>query len=470
MGVMQAAAAPVAEAPEVEAAAPVGVAEPEVEEPAVVEEPEAVREPEPVLAEAAPAPEPAAPAPAPVAAPQLPADADTEAIVQATAEVVLSSIRRALGAALVELGGTAPAAVSAPVAPPVAEPSAPAVEAPPVAAPPKRARPVVPPWSEDRETSLEVPKEKWTGEVREVTLGATAAEGGTRTTTVTVGGQTAMPFLDFECEMPHRPVVAIEIQDRKPDDWSPLLMEAWGDVMDDPSEWAKAAERAGADLIALQLSLTDADGEPNTPEHARAVVREVLKATGLPLIVLGPGQVDADNELLVPVAEEAAGERIAMGLCEEKNYRTIVAAALAHGHLVTARTAMDVNLAKQLNILISDMGLPPERILMDPTSAGVGYGMEYGFSVMERLRLAALQGDSMTQLPMIVTVGYEAWRQKEAKVGEGVPEAWGDWEERAINWETVTAATLVESAADIVVLRHPESVRRIRKMVDELMG
>jgi acetyl-CoA decarbonylase/synthase complex subunit delta len=220
----------------------------------------------------------------------------------------------------------------------------------------------------------------------------------------------------------------------------------------------------------LQLGLTGADGEPNTAESARAVVRKVLKATGLPLIVQGPGQVDADNELLVAVAEEGAGERLVLGVCEEKNYRTIIAAALAHGQLVVARTAMDVNLAKQLNILISDMGLPPDRILMDPTSAGVGYGMEYGFSVMERLRLAALQGDSMTQLPMIVTVGYEAWRQKESKVGEGVPEAWGDWEERAINWETVTAATLVESAADVVVLRHPDSVRRIHRMIGELMG
>ena len=131
---------------------------------------------------------------------------------------------------------------------------------------------------------------------------------------------------------------------------------------------------------------------------------------------------------------------------------------------------MDVNLAKQLNILISDMGLPPERILMDPTCAGVGYGMEYGYSVMERLRLSALQGDSMTQMPMIVTVGYEAWRQKETKVGEGVPEAWGDWKERAINWESVTAAALVESGADLIVLRHPESVRRIQMMNDELTG
>jgi acetyl-CoA decarbonylase/synthase complex subunit delta len=156
-------------------------------------------------------------------------------------------------------------------------------------------------------------------------------------------------------------------------------------------------------------------------------------------------------------------------LCEDKNYRTIVAGALANEHLVIARTAMDVNLAKQLNILISDMGLPLDRIIMDPTCAGVGYGMEYGYSVMERLRLAALQGDTMTQLPMLVTVGFEAWRQKESKFGEGVPEAWGEWKERAINWEALTAAALVESGADILMLRHPESVQRIHKMIAELM-
>jgi acetyl-CoA decarbonylase/synthase complex subunit delta len=338
-------------------------------------------------------------------------------------------------------------------------------EAPPLARP---VRPAAAPWTQERE-SLDILREKWMGEVLEVTLGATEADGGTRSKTVAVGGQTAMPFLDFEGEFPHEPVVAIEVQDRKPEGWSPLLLEAWGDAVNDPGDWAKAAEEAGADLIALQLSLTDADGNPNTPKNARAAVRKVLDATGLPLIVMGPGQVEADNELLVPVAEEASGERIALGFCEEKNYRTIVAAALAHDQLVIARSAMDVNLAKQLNILISDMGLDMDRILMDPTCAAVGYGMEYGYSVMERLRLAALQDDKMTQLPMMVTVGYEAWRQKESKVGDDVPEAWGEWEERALNWEALTAAALVESAADIVVLRHPESVRRIHKMIDQLM-
>jgi acetyl-CoA decarbonylase/synthase complex subunit delta len=407
--------------------------------------------------------------------------ADMQQLAEMTAGIVIDRFRSAMIAALRELGGEVTAALPearmsvapAPPAPKVEEAAAPDEEEEEIEAPPvevRRPRPEVPPWSEDKEADVEVPRERWTGQVREITLGATEADGGTRTQTVTVGGQTTLPFLDFEGDVGRPPAIGIEIQDKKPEDWSPLLLEAWGDVMNDPAEWAKAAEKAGADLILLQLSLQDANGEPNTAGKARDTVRQVLEATGLPLIVLGPGQVEADNELLVAVAEEAAGERIVLGLCEEKNYRTIAAASLAHDQLVIASTAMDVNLAKQLNILISDMGLPLDRIVMDPTCAGVGYGMEYGYSVMERLRLAALQGDKMTQLPMIVIVGKEAWRQKEAKTDEGVPEAWGDWDERAINWETVTAATLVESAADILVLRHPESVRRIHQMLDELGG
>jgi len=240
-------------------------------------------------------------------------------------------------------------------------------------------------------------------------------------------------------------------------------------VSDDPVKWAKAAEEAGADLIVLALSATCKNGDPNTPEAAVSATKAVLGASGLPLIVFGPGQAELDNLLLVAIAEANKGERLVLGICEDKNYRTIVATAMANGHLISARTPMDVNLAKQLNILISDMGFPLDRILMDPTTGALGYGIEYGFSAMERLRLAALQGDSMTQLPMIVTPGYEAWKTKESKVGEGVPDSWGDWLQRAINWETITAMTLIESGADIVVLRHPESLRRIKAAIDELM-
>jgi len=312
--------------------------------------------------------------------------------------------------------------------------------------------------------------EKWSGKVIELTLGATAAKGGTRTSTLTIGGESTLPYMYTEGSMPNPPAVAIEIVDKKPADWSPLLAEAWGDVMDDPAKWAAAAEKTGAKAILLRLSTTKNDDTPNTADNVRATVRSVLKATGLPLIVYGPGQTELDNEFLVAAAEEGKGERLVLGLCEEKNYRTIVASAMANEQMVIASTAMDVNLAKQLNILISDMGLPLERILMDPTCAAVGYGLEYGYSVMERLRVAALTGDKMTQLPMIVTVGNEAWRQKESRVGTDVPEAWGNWKERAINWETLTAAALVESAANLIVLRHPESVRRIQTMIDELVA
>jgi len=316
---------------------------------------------------------------------------------------------------------------------------------------------------------IEIPKDKWPGSVRTVTLGATSGEGGTRSKTITVGGETTLPFLQFEATIPNKPVVAIEIKDRKPDDWSSLLGKAWGDAMLNPGDWSREAEKAGADIIVLALSVNDEKGVQTTPEKAVNSVKSVLNACGLPLIVFGPGQVDLDNELLVPISEATKGEKIVLGICEDKNYRTIVATAMANGHLVTARTPMDVNLSKQLNILITDMGMPADRILMDPTTGALGYGIEYGYSVMERLRLAALQGDAMTQLPMIVTPGFEAWKTKEAKVGDGVPASWGDWKERSINWETLTAVSLVQTGADIVVLRHPESVNRVKTAISELM-
>lgn len=316
---------------------------------------------------------------------------------------------------------------------------------------------------------VDIPKESWSGAVRPLTLGATAAEGGTRTRTVTVGGERTLPYLHYEASTPNRPAVALEIRDRRPDDWSPLLIKAWESVIDDPAAWAKAGEDLGVSLIQLTLSLTQADGSPNTPAAAVSAVKKVLAGTGLPVLVFGPGQADLDNELIVAVAEATKGERLVLGICEDKNYRTIVAAALANDHLVSARTPMDVNLSKQLNILIKDMGLPQDRILMDPTTGALGYGIEYGYSVMERLRLAALQGDTMTQQPLIVTPGFEAWKTKEAKVGEGVPGEWGDWETRAVHWETLTTITLLESGADIVVLRHPESIRRIQAAIGELM-
>jgi acetyl-CoA decarbonylase/synthase complex subunit delta len=317
-------------------------------------------------------------------------------------------------------------------------------------------------------TTVEIPVEKWSGAVREVTLGG-AGDGGTRAAAVTVGGQTAPPFLHFEGAMPHRPVVAAEVQDVFPEDWSPALHQAWGEAAHDPAAWAAAAVEKGADLIALKLQGAHSESGDRSADECVAAVKAVLGAVGVPLIVYGPGQADKDNEVLVAVAEATKGERLALGNCEDKNYRTIVAAALGNGHVVIGLTPIDVNLAKQLNILISDMGLPLDRVLMDPNTGALGYGLEYTYSVMERLRLAALMGDGMTQQPMICTVGEEAWRQKEARVPEGVPDSWGDFTTRAVLWETVTAATLIEAGADIVVLRHPEAIADVQRTITELM-
>ena len=317
-------------------------------------------------------------------------------------------------------------------------------------------------------SAVEIPAEKWPGAVREVTLGS-AYGGGTRGATVTVGGETTLPFLAFEGSTPHRPALAMEVVDMRPEDWSPELQDAWGDLLDGPADWAAKAVELGADLIALKLRSCHPDQGDRSCEDAVKTVDRVLAAVSVPLIVYGPGTADKDNEVLVAVAERTKGEQLALGLCEEKNYRTIVAAALGNGHLVIAQTPIDVNLAKQLNILISDMGLPLERVLMDPNTGALGYGLEYTYSVMERLRMASLMGDAMTQQPMICTVGEEAWRQKEGRAANDVPEAWGALAERGVAWEVATATTLLEAGADVLVLRHPGSLAVMRDALDDFV-
>jgi acetyl-CoA decarbonylase/synthase complex subunit delta len=318
--------------------------------------------------------------------------------------------------------------------------------------------------------TVEIPKETWPGAVREVTLGAGAADGGTRASILTVGGETTLPFLAFEAANPHRPALAVEVNDAAPAEWSPALAAAWGGAASEPAAWASAAVEAGADLIALRLRGAHPEFGDASAEQCVATVKSVLGAVGVPLVVYGPGVAEKDNEVLVAVAEAAKGERLALGLCEDKNYRTIVAAALANGHLVVAFSPIDVNLAKQLNILISDMGLPLDRVLMDPNTGALGYGIEYSYSVMERLRLAALQGDGMTQQPMICNLGEESWRQKEGRATEGVPAAWGASALRGVAWEVTTGLTVLQAGADIVVLRHPGSVAALREALDELIG
>ena len=311
---------------------------------------------------------------------------------------------------------------------------------------------------------IAVPTEKWTGKVREVTL------GGDSRKKVVVGGETTLPFLHFEGAIPHPPAIAIDVEDRAPAGWSTILEATWGDAMQEgPAAWARKAVEAGADIVALTLRSADPDLGNTGPAEAVETVKQVLAAVDVPLIVYGPGIAEKDNEVLVAVADATSGERLALGLCDDKNYRTIVATCMANGHIAIGNTPIDINLAKQLNILITDMGLPGDRILMDPTTGGLGYGLEYSYSVMERLRMAALQGDAMTAMPMILNPGREAWRVKEAKAAEGVPVEWGDLAQRGVAWEAITAMSVVEAGADILVMRHPQAVALVKKAIANLM-
>lgn len=311
---------------------------------------------------------------------------------------------------------------------------------------------------------VEIPVEKWSGKIREVTLG-----GGGRQT-ITVGGETTLPFLLFEGSIPHKPVVGVQIFDCEPTNWSASLMAAWGDVVKDPAAWAQKAVELGAEIVFVTLASAHPEAQDTGASEAAAVAKKLLQAVNVPLIFYGPEVPQKDNEVLVAVADASAGSGLGLGVCEDKNYRTIVAACMANGHVAIGRAPIDLNIQKQLNILMCDMGIPPERILVDPTTGALGYGMEYSYSVMERLRLAGLQGDGMTAMPMLCTIGHESWRQKESKVSEGVPLAWGDLEERGLLWEEITATALLMAGADILVLRHPRAVHVMKQAIDKFMG
>ncbi|HBT46666.1 MAG TPA: CO dehydrogenase/acetyl-CoA synthase subunit delta [Peptococcaceae bacterium] len=316
---------------------------------------------------------------------------------------------------------------------------------------------------------VQILKEKSRAAVQTVTLGATPEQGGTRSHTVTIGGDAALPFHHFEGEIPHRPVVAMEVQDIEPE-WPEPLKKCFAGVMKEPGRWAeKCVREYGADLIYVKLDGADPEGANRTVEQCVATVKEVLQAVGVPLIVVGCGDNEKDKELLEAVAEAAAGENLLLGNAEQNNYQSLTAACMVHKHNIIARSPLDINICKQLNILISEMNLPLNRIVIDPSIGSLGYGIEYAYSIMERTRLGALQGDKMLSMPVLCTVGYEAWRAKEAYAPVTNFPGWGDVEERGILWEAVTAAAMLQAGAHVLLMRHPKAVALVKENIDRLM-
>ncbi|MCL5982913.1 MAG: CO dehydrogenase/acetyl-CoA synthase subunit delta [Firmicutes bacterium] len=312
--------------------------------------------------------------------------------------------------------------------------------------------------------------EKYRSKVKEVVLGATREQGGTRAFTVTVGGETSLPFLHFEGQIAHRPVIGLEVWDVAPADWPACLVPYFEDVFHDPAAWArKGVAEYGVDLIVLQLRGADPDLNDASPEECAGVVRKVLAAVGCPLVVLGCGKAEKDNLIMPAVAEAAAGENLLLGVAEQDNYKSLTAACMVHKHSIIAQSPVDINICKQLNILITEMNLPADRIIIDPTTAALGYGLEYGYSIMERARFGALQGDTMLAMPMIGDIGAEVWRTREAIAPRGEFPSWGDQIDRGILWEATTAAALLQAGIDILVMRHPQAIRLVRQNIDELM-
>lgn len=313
-------------------------------------------------------------------------------------------------------------------------------------------------------------KEKWSGRVNTVTIGATKAEGGTRGRTVTIGGADGIAFLGFDGQTPHAPAIALDVLDTAPTDWPQPLADAYDEVWSDPAAWARRAKELGADLVNLRLAGTHPDEGNRSPEQAAETVRAVLAAVDLPLIIWGCDVPEKDQLVMPKVAEVAQGENCLLGAATETEYRTIAAAAQAYGHKLITLAPCDINKSKQVNILVSDTGFPLIDIVIYPTTAALGYGMEYVYSILERGRLAALSGDRLMAQPVILDVGYEAWRAKEARAVDGDADAWGPIEQRGPAWEAVTATTLLQGGADLLVLRHPAAMAAVRNAVKQLVG
>lgn len=308
-------------------------------------------------------------------------------------------------------------------------------------------------------------KQVYSGKIREVTLGV-----GDKA--VTIGGKTAYAFHTFEGEMPHPPKVAMEIWDKDPSaDWSEAAKAPFKDVLGDPAAWAKkCVEEYGAELIVVQAKSADPNGDNRSGDEVSDVVKKVTDAVAVPVIAWGVANHEKDVDVMRAVAEKCTGKRLGLSPVEEGDYKQIGAACLGYKHAVIASSPIDVNLAKQLNILLGNLGVSNQDMIIDPTTGGLGYGLEYSYSVMERITQAALtQEDDKLQQPIIANVGNEVWKSKEANLTtEDAPEL-GDSEKRAILMESITAVDLMLAGADMVVLRHPESVKLVKGFIKSMM-
>ena len=294
------------------------------------------------------------------------------------------------------------------------------------------------------------PVESYSGIVREETVGK-----GDKA--LKIGGENILPFHFFdEGSNPNPPKFALEIIDMEPQGWAKHLLEPFKDVVSDPVKWAKKCEDFGVDAVFLRLVSTD-PAEKDTPaDEAAALAKKVAEAISIPLIVYGSGDDKKDAEVLPKVAEACDGMNLLIGPVQKENYEVVGKAILDHGHKASALSPLDINLLKELNVKSCHF-LSPDMIVIDPESAALGYGMEYSFSLMERVKqLGVITKDNMTQMPIIADLGAECWKTKQAIESK----------EQGLLWEGMTALSLLLAGANIIVLRHPETLKMIKETME----
>jgi acetyl-CoA decarbonylase/synthase complex subunit delta len=307
------------------------------------------------------------------------------------------------------------------------------------------------------------PLTDYTGEIREITIGATKADGGSRGKTLTIGGHKAPAWNLFQSKPKHLPILAADVFDMRIP-LAKVVKAHYKDVMDDPCDWARlVVDKFGADLVTLHLISTDPALEDTTPKEAAKTIENVLQAVDVPILIGGSGDPEKDAALLAKAAEVCEGERVLLCSATMDMWKPVAEAAKAHNQLVLAWTSIDINQQKELNRRLLDY-VTPDQIIIDPTTAALGYGLEYAFTIMERMRLAGLMGDAELAFPMSSGT-TNAWAAREAWMKNPVL---GPRELRGPIWESVTALSLLLAGIDLFMMMHPAAIKTMHDLISWL--
>ncbi|MBP1555640.1 MAG: acetyl-CoA decarbonylase/synthase complex subunit delta [Oscillospiraceae bacterium] len=304
----------------------------------------------------------------------------------------------------------------------------------------------------------------YSSSINEVTI-------GTGDKAVTIGGSNVMPLYSFDAPLKNKVAIGAEITDSGVDRTLPGIASYYEGAETIAEIAKRAAEMPGADFVALALNGADPNGDNRSVEECVEIAKQVSDAIDVPLVITGSRNVEKDTALFSSIAEALQGKNVLLVSAKEENYKTVAASAImAYGNKISAESAVDINLAKQLNVLLSQMGINPESYVMNVGTAAAGYGYDYVASTLDRVKDAALaQNDAMLQMPIITPVSQETWTVKESIVSEEDFPDWGSRESRGVDMEVCTAAAVIAGGADAVILRHPQSIEAISNMIADLM-